>query len=333
MTDIDRQNDEIEILYSIYGINIINIRSNNCNNNKIIEIKLNENILIRAILPEDYPSISKPIIELIGRNISNDIKNITYQSFNEIFNNNNDEVVLFDCIEWVKENIINNSSLISLTSSSSIATTTTLTSNSNSMLLESESISESQSVKSSVSEESEQLEFSSNNKINNNNNSNDYNIYHGETLIDRKSVFQAHVASISSVEDAKNVLAILKSDRKISRATHNMYAYRIILPSNVSGMEPIQIADNDDDGEDAARPKLAQLLSLMNVTNIIVVVSRWYGGIQLGPDRFRHIANVARIAIESSGLSTRTTSGSSGNNNHNNNSHNHNNKKSHSKKK
>ena len=35
---------------------------------------------------------------------------------------------------------------------------------------------------------------------------------------------------------------------------------------------------------------------------MMVVVSRWYGGIQLGPDRFKHINNVARVLLQSSGL-------------------------------
>lgn len=29
--------------------------------------------------------------------------------------------------------------------------------------------------------------------------------------------------------------------------------------------------------------------------NVAVVVSRWYGGIQLGPDRFKHINNATRF--------------------------------------
>jgi hypothetical protein len=37
----------------------------------------------------------------------------------------------------------------------------------------------------------------------------------------------------------------------------------------------------------------------------IVVVSRWYGGIKLGPDRFKHINNVARELLESEGFDER----------------------------
>ena len=40
------------------------------------------------------------------------------------------------------------------------------------------------------------------------------------------------------------------------------------------------------------------LLEILNVINVVVVVSRWYGGIQLGPDRFKHINNCARNALD-----------------------------------
>lgn len=33
----------------------------------------------------------------------------------------------------------------------------------------------------------------------------------------------------------------------------------------------------------------------------MVVVTRWYGGIHLGPDRFKHINNLARNILEEHG--------------------------------
>ena len=36
----------------------------------------------------------------------------------------------------------------------------------------------------------------------------------------------------------------------------------------------------------------------MDVRNAVVVVSRWYGGVHLGPDRFKHINNCARTLIQ-----------------------------------
>ena len=60
--------------------------------------------------------------------------------------------------------------------------------------------------------------------------------------------------------------------------------------------------DCDDDGEDAAGGRLLHLLEMKKANNVCVVVTRWYGGTLLGPDRFKHISNCARLVLENSGL-------------------------------
>jgi hypothetical protein len=40
---------------------------------------------------------------------------------------------------------------------------------------------------------------------------------------------------------------------------------------------------------------------LMDANNIIVVVSRWFGGVLLGADRFKFICNSARFLLEAHG--------------------------------
>ena len=52
-------------------------------------------------------------------------------------------------------------------------------------------------------------------------------IVSGDILVDRKSTFQAHLAPVSSTQDVAELLAVLKSNNKIARATHNIMAYRI----------------------------------------------------------------------------------------------------------
>ena len=59
--------------------------------------------------------------------------------------------------------------------------------------------------------------------------------------------------------------------------------------------------DYDDDGEDAAGGRLLHLLQILDVKNTVVVVSRWYGGVKLGPARFTHINNAARLLLEKCG--------------------------------
>ncbi len=46
----------------------------------------------------------------------------------------------------------------------------------------------------------------------------------------------------------------------------------------------------------------------MDVCNVLVVVTRWYGGILLGPSRFTHINNAARLLLEGSIVSSSRTS-------------------------
>jgi len=115
----------------------------------------------------------------------------------------------------------------------------------------------------------------------------------GEILEDRRSVFQGHTASVKSQEEVQLVLRKLYTNKKIAQATHNISAYRIYLPEKKSWL-----ADCDDDGEDAAGGRLLHLLEILDITDRLVVVSRWFGGIKLGPDRFKLINNAARLVLK-----------------------------------
>ena len=115
----------------------------------------------------------------------------------------------------------------------------------------------------------------------------------------KKSVFQAHVAEIHSSAEVQAMMYQLCQDKHIAKATHNMRAWRF------TDARDVLVMDNDDDGEDAAGGRLAMLLDLMKVDGAMVVVSRWYGGVKLGPARFKHINNVARELLEAEGLSRR----------------------------
>lgn len=41
---------------------------------------------------------------------------------------------------------------------------------------------------------------------------------------------------------------------------------------------------------------------MQEVNNILVIVTRYFGGIHLGPDRFKHINQAARNALEIGGF-------------------------------
>lgn len=119
----------------------------------------------------------------------------------------------------------------------------------------------------------------------------DMDIKHGDVFTDRKSAFQAHLAVVKNKKEVDRVMTILKSNSKIARATHNILAYRFITEANG---KPIHHHDCEDDGEHGASSKMLELMDRMKADNVMVVVTRWYGGIHLGPDRFRHINNLTR---------------------------------------
>jgi hypothetical protein len=109
-------------------------------------------------------------------------------------------------------------------------------------------------------------------------------VMHGVPLTEKRSVFQAHAARVYNVEAAREFAAWLTSSfSKLASATHHVMAYRV---------SPAQ--DFDDDGEGGAGKGLLFTLQQMDVDNMVVVVSRWYGGTKLGPARFKLINNAAR---------------------------------------
>lgn len=112
-----------------------------------------------------------------------------------------------------------------------------------------------------------------------------------EPILDRGSTFIAYAREVHSVEEAKELLSSLTCDKKISRSAHNMNTWRI------RGENGVTYQDCDDDGETAAGLRMLHLLTIMDAWNVIVVVSRWFGGTHIGPDRFKHINSATRDVL------------------------------------
>ena len=97
----------------------------------------------------------------------------------------------------------------------------------------------------------------------------------------KRSVFVGRCAHVTQLWQIRaSIEHLTATDRRVGKATHNMAAWRI-----KGVVDDVSYQDCDDDGETAAGSRLLHLLQLMDVWNVLVVVSRWYGGIQLGPDR------------------------------------------------
>lgn len=76
-----------------------------------------------------------------------------------------------------------------------------------------------------------------------------------------------------------------------------MYAYRTVGPSS---SQPF--LGQSDGGESGSGDRLARLLELADCHNTVIVVSRWYGGVKLGSDRWRLISRVANQALDRGGF-------------------------------
>lgn len=124
------------------------------------------------------------------------------------------------------------------------------------------------------------------------------------TTIVKKSVFVARACPVSSPAQAATYISnLLATDKKLAKATHNITAYRIRSQPNDSTNNDRELVyqDCDDDGETAAGGRLLHLLQVTDVWGVLMIVSRWYGGVKLGPDRFRVISEVSREALVEGG--------------------------------
>jgi hypothetical protein len=123
---------------------------------------------------------------------------------------------------------------------------------------------------------------------------NGIHIFQGEPIADRKSTFLAHVARVHSVDEVRLVVEALRGNRQIASAAHpTIVAYRFRAANG-----GVLHQDSDDDGETGASKKLQFLLERHKLDGVLLVVTRWFGGILLGPDRFRHIMACAKQALQ-----------------------------------
>lgn len=120
----------------------------------------------------------------------------------------------------------------------------------------------------------------------------DQPIFASEILVDRKSSFLAHATAVSAKAPFTQFLDHLNSLPRLKNATHCMYAYRMRCD------EPSRLVlGQHDGGEGGSGDRLARLLEFSGCDNVAVVVSRWYGGVKLGSDRWKRISSVAKEAL------------------------------------
>jgi len=107
----------------------------------------------------------------------------------------------------------------------------------------------------------------------------------------KKSTFVARSITVTSPDEARSELQkLMASNAELRDASHNITSWR------VKGDHGI-IEDSNDDGESGGGRHILGLLQADDVVNTLLVVTRWYGGIMLGPDRWRIMSQVSRDTL------------------------------------
>ena len=110
-------------------------------------------------------------------------------------------------------------------------------------------------------------------------------------LTDKGSKYAVTGAPAKSKADALKCVAALKRNKKFAKATHNIWA---LITS-----DGVQI--KNDDGESGAGMVILRMLEREELYDTCIIVTRWYGGVHLGGDRFRHVGTCVKEWIASIG--------------------------------
>ncbi|OJI93642.1 uncharacterized protein UPF0029 [Planktotalea frisia] len=107
-------------------------------------------------------------------------------------------------------------------------------------------------------------------------------------VTDRGSKYAVSGAPAHSKADALKLIKDLKRYKRFAKATHNTWA----LLCSENG--PIK----NDDGESGAGAIILRMLERAELTDHLIVVTRWYGGTHLGGDRFRRVQDCVNAYLE-----------------------------------
>lgn len=112
---------------------------------------------------------------------------------------------------------------------------------------------------------------------------------------EKKSTFIGYIKRVNTEEEAKDFVNEIKSMHK--EATHNVYAY--IVGEN----KGIQRYSDDGEPQGTAGIPVLEVIKKNDLTDVVVVVTRYFGGILLGGGGLiRAYSKGASTAIEEAGI-------------------------------
>ncbi len=110
-----------------------------------------------------------------------------------------------------------------------------------------------------------------------------------------KSRFIAHIRPVSSREEADAFIAEIK--KAYRDATHNVPAFVI------GDKMQLQWASDDGEPQGTSGAPIVQMLVKEGITNVCIVVTRYFGGIKLGTGGLvRAYTSSAKLAVETAGI-------------------------------
>ena len=109
-----------------------------------------------------------------------------------------------------------------------------------------------------------------------------------DVLRDRGSRYAVSGGAVEGRAGIEAFLVEVKRAKKFAKATHNTWACVLSDEGAVKG----------DDGEAGAGAVILKMLERAELRDHIVVVTRWYGGVHLGGDRFAHVVTAVRAYFD-----------------------------------
>ncbi len=114
-------------------------------------------------------------------------------------------------------------------------------------------------------------------------------------IVEKKSRFIGNVFSVSSVKEAEEKIAEIS--KKYWDARHNCYAY--VIGENG---ENTKCSDNGEPSGTAGKPIL-EVINGAGITNVLIIVTRYFGGVLLGTGGLvRAYTQAAQAGIAASGV-------------------------------
>ncbi|KAK3384328.1 hypothetical protein B0T24DRAFT_608022 [Lasiosphaeria ovina] len=112
----------------------------------------------------------------------------------------------------------------------------------------------------------------------------------------KSSTFVARAAQISSPGQRKALMeSLFATVPSLKTATHNAWAYRLKPPGTFLGGRGRE--ESFDDGETGCGDLMLRVMREIGAVDTLVVLTRWYGGVMLGPDRWRLMRNCVTGAL------------------------------------